>query len=176
MSSGFANQVALTVLIITHIARNKRNRRSIYTHMADEKDGDHNGKQVHYGSSSSHRYRILSLIEIFIEQIFHIRKTLLGVSISAVIMAPIAIGLSVFLLRHPSFLAVLEIENEFGVVLGVLLGAIIIISSVWLVVGIRQCRLIGSWNKKYGDYIREKQERDRMIASQYSEDTTSTTD
>jgi hypothetical protein len=121
---------------------------------------------------SSSRYTILSLIETFIEQIFHIRKTLLGVSISAVIMAPIAIGLSVYLLRHPSFLAVLEIENEFGVVLSVLLGAIIIISSVWLVVGIRQYRLIGSWNKRYRNYIREKQQMDRMIASQYSEDNT----
>ena len=87
-------------------------------------------------------------------------------------MAPIAIGLSVYLLRHPSFLAILDMENEFGIVLGVLLGAIIIISSIWLVVGIRQYRLIGSWSKKYGDYIREKQERDRIIASQYSEDTT----
>jgi hypothetical protein len=121
---------------------------------------------------SSSRYTILSLIETFIEQIFHIRKTLLGVSISAVIMAPIAIGLSVYLLRHPSFLAVLEIENEFGVVLSVLLGAIIVISSIWLVVGIRQYRLIGSWNKRYRNYIREKQQMDRMIASQYSEDNT----
>jgi hypothetical protein len=67
-------------------------------------------------------------------------------------------------------------ENDFGIVLGVLLGAIIIIiSSIWLVVGIRQHRLIGSWNKRYGDYIREKQERDRTIASQYGEDTTTTT-
>src|ERR671933_2909382 len=121
---------------------------------------------------SSSRYTILSLIETFIEQIFHIRKTLLGVSISAVIMAPIAIGLSVYLLRHPSFLAVLDIENEFGIVLAILLGAIIIISSVWFVVGIRQYRLVGSWNKRYGDYIGEKQEIDRTIASQYSEDTT----
>ena len=94
----------------------------------------------------------------------------MGVSISAVIMAPIAIGLSVYLLRHPSFLAVLEIENDFGIVLAVLLGAIIIISSVWLVVGIRQYRLIGSWNKRYGDYVRQREERDRLIGSQYSED------
>jgi hypothetical protein len=122
-------------------------------------------------SHSSSRHSILSLIETFIDQIFHIRKTLLGVSISAVIMAPIAIGLSVYLLRHPSFLAVLEIENEFGIVLSVLLGAIIIISSVWLVVGVRQYRLIGSWNKRYENYIREKQEIDRTVASQYSEDT-----
>ena len=125
-------------------------------------------------SSFSHRYGILGLMETFIEQIFHIRKTLLGVSISAVIMAPTAIGLSVYLLRHPSFIAVLDIENDFGIVLAVLLGAIIIISSVWLVVGIRQYRIVGSWNKRYGDYIREKQKRDRIIASQYNEDTTST--
>jgi hypothetical protein len=139
-------------------------------------DGDNNDyikkqEPTVSSSSSSTRYGILSLIESFIEQIFHIRKTLLGVSISAIIMAPIAIGLSVFLLRHPSFFAILEIENEFGVVLGVLLGAIIIISSIWLVVGLRQYRLIGSWNKRYGNYVREKQEMDRMIASQYSEGT-----
>jgi hypothetical protein len=107
----------------------------------DNNNNDYNKKPELTVSSSSpslSRYSILSLIKSFIEQIFHIRKTLLGVSISAIIMAPIAIGLSVFLLRHPSFLAVLEIENEFGVVLGVLLGAIIVISSIWLVVGIRQ--------------------------------------
>ena len=125
-------------------------------------------------SSSSNRYGILNLIETFIEQIFRIRKTLLGVSISAVIMAPIAIAHSVYLLRHPSFIAILDIQNDFGIVLGVLLGAIVIISSVWLLVGVRQYRLISSWNKRYGEYIREKQERDRIIASQYSEDTTTT--
>ena len=136
------------------------------------KNGYSEEQQSNVSSSSSSRYNILTLIETFIEQIFRIRKTLLGVSISAIIMAPIAIGLSVFLLLHPSFFAVLEMENEFGIVLGVLLGSIIIISSVWLVVAIRQYRLIGSWNKRYGNYIREKQEIDRTVASQYSEDTT----
>jgi hypothetical protein len=48
----------------------------------------------------------------------------------------------------------------------------ILISSAWFVVGITQYRIVGSWNKRYGDYIREKQERDRIIASQYNEDTT----
>jgi len=129
-------------------------------------DNDYNKKEL----AVSSRYRVLSLIDIFIEQIFQIRKTLFGVSISALVLAPIAIGLSVFLLKHPSFFAILEIENEFGVLLAMLLGAIIIISSIWLVTGIRQYSLIGSWNKRYGDYIREKQELDRKIASQYGED------
>src|ERR671932_743843 len=124
-----------------------------------------------YLYSSPRRYGVLNLMDTFIEQIFHIRKTLLGVSISALVIAPIALGLSVYLLRHPSFIAVLDIENDFGIVLAVLLAAIIIISLVWLVVGITQYRLIGSWNKRYGDYVRQREERDRLIGSQYSEDT-----
>src|SRR6188472_4320348 len=143
-------------------------------------NNDYNKKQEQFTtvSSSSSRYRILSLIDNFIEQIFQIRKTLFGVSISALVLAPIAIGLSVFLLQHPSFFAILDIENEFGDVLAVLLGTIIVISSIWLVTGIRQYRLISSWKKRYGDYIREKQEMDRKIASQYSggEDTSSSSD
>ncbi|HET7344806.1 MAG TPA: hypothetical protein VFJ05_02925 [Nitrososphaeraceae archaeon] len=136
-------------------------------HMLDASN-DHDKKEQLTTVSSSSRYRILSLIDNFIEQIFQIRKTLLGVSISALVLAPIAIGLSVFLLQHPSFFAILDIENEFGDVLAVLLGTIIIISSIWLVAGIRQYRLISSWKKRYGDYIIEKQEMDRKIASQYS--------
>ena len=147
--------------------------------MFEQDDDSNNNKKIYSGQPESNvsspsysRYNILSIIETFIEQIFHIRKTLLGVSISAIIMAPIAIGLSIFLLLHPSFFAILDIENDFGIVLGVLLGVIIIISSVWLLVAIRQYRLIGSWNKRYRNYIKEKQKMDRTIASQYSEDTT----
>ena len=121
--------------------------------------------------SSPRRYGVLNLMDRFIEQPFQLRKTLLGVSISALVVAPIALGLSVYLLRHPSFIAVLDIENDFGIVLAVLLAAIIIISSIWIVAGIAQYRIVGSWNKRYADYIREKQTRDRIIASQYNEDT-----
>jgi hypothetical protein len=101
--------------------------------MLNANNNDYNKKEqfTTVSSSSSSRYRILSLIDNFIEQIFQIRKTLLGVSISALVLAPIAIGLSVFLLQHPSFFAILDIEYEFGDVLAVLLGTIIIISSIW---------------------------------------------
>jgi hypothetical protein len=163
------------MLIIAYIrqSRGDNNSRVCDIHMSD--DNDYNKKEQLTTVSSSSRYRILSLIDNFIEQIFQIRKTLFGVSISALVLAPIAIGLSVFLLQHPSFFAILDIENEFGDVLAVLLGTIIVISSIWFVTGIRQYRLIGSWNKRYGEYMREKQEMDRKIASQYSggEDTSS---
>lgn len=113
------------------------------------------------------RANLLTLIDTFIQQILNIRKTLLGVSISALILAPIAIGLSVYLIRHPSFFAILEIENEFGTVLSVLLGSVIIISSIWLYAGIKQYRKIGSWNSRYDAYLNEKREINRKISAQF---------
>jgi pilus assembly protein TadC len=113
------------------------------------------------------RQDFLSLVDGFIDRVFQIRKTFLRVSLSAVILAPLAIALSTFLLFHPSFFAVLEIENEFGLVLSLLLGAVIIISSIWLITGIRQYFFINSWKKRYNKYLKEKQEMDRNIASRY---------
>ncbi len=110
---------------------------------------------------------ILSLIDSFIEQIFHMRRTLYFISISAIILASFAIALSIFLLRHPSFFAVLELEDEFGLVLSILLGAIIIISVIWIVAGIKQYRFISLWSKRYNDYIKHKDALDRKLASEY---------
>ena len=113
------------------------------------------------------RANLLTLMDTFIQQILNIRKTLLGVSISALILAPIAIGLSVYLIRHPSFFAILEIENEFGSVLTVLLVSVIAISCIWLYAGIKQYRKIGSWSSRYNDYLNEKREINRKISSQF---------
>ena len=110
---------------------------------------------------------ILTLMDNFIEQIFQIRRTLLGVSISALILSPIAIGLSIFLIGHPSFFSILEIQNEFGTMLGFLLAAMISISSIWLITGTRQYRKIGSWSRRYKEFISEKEQIDRKLASKY---------
>jgi hypothetical protein len=118
------------------------------------------------------RHDILSLLDNFIEQIHEIRRTLIGVSISALVLSPLAIALSIYLMLHPSFFAVLEIENEFGLVLGALLSAVIVISSIWLITGIRQYRSLSSWNTRYKEYSKEKQKIDRMIESQYGLDNT----
>jgi hypothetical protein len=120
-----------------------------------------------YDLSTTARENLLTLMDTFIQQILNIRKTLLGVSVSALILAPIAIGLSVYLIRHPSFFAILEIENEFGTVLSILLLSVIIISSIWLYAGIKQYRKIGSWNSRYNAYINEKKEINRKISAQF---------
>ena len=130
----------------------------------DRKDDDNNDLTERTKRQNNN---ILSLIDSFIEQIFHMRRTLNFISISAIILSSFAIALSIFLLRHPSFFAVLELEDEFGLVLSILLGAIIIISAIWIVAGIKQYRSISSWSKRYNDYIKHKEALDRKLTSEY---------
>ena len=134
---------------------------------ANHGDNGNFGNDDEDALSNTARANLLTLMDTFIQQILNIRKTLLGVSISALILAPIAIGLSVYLIRHPSFFAILEIENEFGTVLSVLLVAVIVISCVWLYAGIKQYKKIGSWSSRYNAYLNEKSEINRKISSQF---------
>ena len=122
------------------------------------------------GLSSSTRQDILTMLYGFIQQIHHIRKILLAMSVSAIVLGPLAIALSIYLLSHASFFALLERENEFGLILTVLLGAVIIILGVWLVTGIRQYYSMSQWKKRHEEYQREKEAIDRKIASQFGLD------
>ena len=129
--------------------------------MCDNRNAHKNAdsKETHEETRSNvTRNNILTLMDNFIEQIFEIRRTLLGVSICA---------LSIFLIRHPSFFSILEIQNEFGIILGFLLAAMISISSIWLVTGIRQYRKICSWSRRYKEFMLEKEQMDKKLASKY---------
>jgi uncharacterized membrane protein len=123
--------------------------------------------------NNANRQNIISLMDNFIEQLLQTRRTLVlafTLSISSIILAPLAVGLSIFLLLHPSFFVTLENEDEFGIFLSVLLVGIIIVSSIWLITGIRQYRSIKSWNKKYSVFLKKREEIDRNIVSEYGLD------
>jgi hypothetical protein len=109
---------------------------------------------------------ILNLIDGFIDQISKIRTIVKGVSISALILAPLAIVLSIFLLTHSSFFTILEDEDEFGLVLIILLGSVISISCVWIVAGLRQYRMISDWNKRYANYLTNREQVRKNIESE----------
>lgn len=108
---------------------------------------------------------ILNLIDGFIDQISKIRTIVKGVSVSALILAPLAIVLSIFLLTHSSFFTILEDEDEFGLVLIILLGSVISISCVWIVAGLRQYRMISDWNKRYANYLTNREQVRKNIES-----------
>ncbi len=113
------------------------------------------------------RADVLDLMDGFIERILEIRKILLSVSVSALILGPFATFLSIFLITHPRFYAVLEREHEFGEILVVLLGVIISVSVVWMITGVRQYLTLKSWDNRYKEYLEQKDQIDKKIASDF---------
>jgi hypothetical protein len=116
------------------------------------------------------RNNILTIIDSFIEQITKIRRFFIGVSISSIILTPIAISLVLYLFTHQSFFKILEAEREFGFGLVVLLTSVIIISSIIFVTGILQYKQISSWHKKYELYKKEKDEVEQYITNKFKFD------
>ena len=113
---------------------------------------------------------ILSSMDLFIEKIQQLRGLMLGVSLSALILAPLAIGISLYLFTHPNFLHLIENEGEFAILLTVLLTVVLVTSGIWLVSGIQQFKSLNSWNKRYCGYLKKREDLDRNIADKYNLD------
>jgi len=110
---------------------------------------------------------ILSSMDGFIEKIQHLKGVMLGVSLSGLILAPFAIGISLYLTMHPRFLLLLEQEDDFGLILIVLLVGILVTSGIWLIVGLMQFRSLNKWNNRYCNYLKRKENLDKTISSTY---------
>ncbi len=110
---------------------------------------------------------ILSSMDNFIEKIQHLKGMMLGVSLSALILAPFAVGISAYLITHPKFLKLIENENEFGFMLIVLLTMVPVTSGIWLVTGLRQLKSLSSWNKRYYNYLKKRESLDEEITSKF---------
>jgi hypothetical protein len=122
------------------------------------------------GMEDSARLSIVEVIEGFINKINQIQRTLVGISISALILAPMAIGLSIYLITHQHFFFIMEEYDEFGLFLAISLGVIIAVSVTWLALGIRQYIMLKSWNTKYSNYIQKKEQVDNRISSEFKLD------
>ena len=72
-----------------------------------QNNNGNNDTNIDTSNLTASRQGIMTLIESFIENILQVKKTLFGLSISALVLAPLAIALSVFLLQEPSFFAVI---------------------------------------------------------------------
>jgi hypothetical protein len=118
------------------------------------------------------RLDVLRLLDDFIENVMRTKKTLIGLSLSALVLAPFVVFLSLYFVFNPSFFAILAIEKEFGLVLVLMLAAVIVISFIWMVTGLKHCKSILKWNKKYEEFSKMKQEMDKQILSKYDFDKT----
>ncbi|WP_016939309.1 hypothetical protein [Candidatus Nitrosopumilus koreensis] len=106
-------------------------------------------------------------MDLFIEKIQQLKNLMLGVSLSALILAPLAIGISLYLVTHPKFLHLVESEYDFALLLIILLTVVLVTSGVWLSAGIRQFKSLSSWNKRYCNYLEKRENLDKAISSKY---------
>jgi predicted PurR-regulated permease PerM len=106
-------------------------------------------------------------MDSFIEKIQQIKGMMLGVSLSALILAPFAIGISLYLVTHPKFLHLVENESEFALMLMLFVTVVLVTSGIWLVTGIQQFRSLNSWNKRYCNYLKKRENLDDSIVSKY---------
>lgn len=113
------------------------------------------------------RNDILSSMDIFIEKIQQLKGLMLGVSLSALILAPLAIGISAYLITHPKFLHLIENERDFALLFLVLLTVVLVTAGIWLTSGIQQFRSLSTWNKRYCDYLKKRDDLDEQITSKY---------
>jgi hypothetical protein len=118
-------------------------------------------------SDAKTRAGILAQVDDFILQILSIRKVILLIFASSVILGPPSIILSFYLFTHPSFDKTVDAEDNFGEVLAVLLVSTVIVASSFLVLGVKQYRSIGSWDKRFKDCLEAQRELDRKIIADY---------
>jgi hypothetical protein len=116
------------------------------------------------------RLEILKLLDDFIENVMRIKKTLVGLSLSALVLAPFAVFLSLYIILNPSFFAILAIETEFGLALLLMLATVIVISFIWIITGLKHYKSVLKWNKKYEEFSKMKREMDKQILSKYGLD------
>lgn len=110
---------------------------------------------------------LLTQIDELIERVNSVRGVFLGMSFAAIILAPLSILLSAYLILHPSFYKLLDSEDGFGYVLSIFLGIVISISFTWLITGLRQHQALKSWNNRHASYLIEKTRIEQVIATQY---------
>lgn len=106
-------------------------------------------------------------MDLFIEKIQQLRGIMLGMSFSALILAPLAIGISLYLITHPKFRVLVESEGEFALLLTVLLTVVLVTSGIWLVAGLQQFKSLSSWNRRYCGYLKKRDDLDKEISSKY---------
>lgn len=116
---------------------------------------------------SDNHNNILSSMDLFIEKIQQLRGIMLGMSFSALILAPLAIGISLYLITHPKFRVLIESEGEFALLLTVLLTVVLVTSGIWLVAGLQQFQSLSSWNRRYCGYLKKRDDLDKEISSKY---------
>ena len=113
------------------------------------------------------RAGILELMDGYVRQILSICKMVMIVFASSIVLGPPSIVLSLYLFAHPSFERTLEANDNFGEVLQVLLVSTVAVASILVIFGTKQYKSIGSWDKRFNEYLAAQSSLEKGILRGY---------
>ena len=108
-----------------------------------------------------------TLLETLDDLIFHMnnaRTIFVILGVSSIVLAPIAIVVAAFFLLHPFFLRSLIIrEPVVGISFLIYLVLTVIMSALWLIVGLREYRFLSRWDQRFRSFLSLKERIDREL-------------
>ena len=108
-----------------------------------------------------------TLLETLDDLMFHMnnaRTIFVILGVSSIVLAPIAIVVAAFFLLHPFFLRSLIIrEPVVGISFLIYLVLTVIMSALWLIVGLREYRFLSRWDQRFRSFLSLKERIDREL-------------
>jgi hypothetical protein len=110
-----------------------------------------------------------NIFEVLDELIFHLNTTksmFTFLIISSFILAPVALIVAAVISLHPAFLAV--VMNRLpgiGMMIIAFIGITVILSAIWLAIGIKERTFFSAWNARFSRFVSLKERIDRELES-----------
>ena len=115
------------------------------------------------------------LLELIDRLILHINseRTWFNILIAtSIFTAPISILFTFYLLLHRKLIAYIFLRDpRLGVLATAYFALIIIVSLLWLIVGIKEYKFLSKWNRRFRKYFSLKEQLDRELRKEFEEST-----
>jgi hypothetical protein len=108
-----------------------------------------------------------NIFEVLDELIFHLNTTksmFTFLIITSFILAPAALIVAAVISLHPAFLAVVMNRlPSVGTVIIAFIAITVILSAIWLAIGIKERAFFSAWNTRFGRFISLKERIDKEL-------------
>jgi hypothetical protein len=115
----------------------------------------------------------VGLLELIDRLILHINseRTWFNILIAtSIFAAPISIIFTFYLLLHRKLIAYIFIRDpRLGVLATAYYAIIIIVSLLWLIVGIKEYKFLSKWNRRFRKYFSLKEQLDRELRKEFED-------
>lgn len=121
----------------------------------------------------SHSQSEAGLLEMIDSLILHINeeRTWFNVLIAtSILAAPISLLFTLYLLLHRRLVALIFMRDPvLGITAIIYFAIILVVSSLWLIVGLKEFNFISKWNSRFRRYFSLKERLDKELRKEFGE-------